>query len=335
MNTYILHLCVGVVALTAICPWHTPPAVAADDVHYSFDFNDGLIPASLEKVAFRYEDDPTQTITCDASGGELRIYDTASASCGLLLYPEQVCTDVHVFAVIDPVGLPSATHILHGRDMTSGEGLHGYGCYLFPVSTNNNVWLGLYKAVNGQLVFSTNYVAMANRGPYLLQLDVVDREQAGETPCTEFSARLTYNDGLESVSVAALDYGMMGNVGRFTSGRAAFGAFLHSDHCDRGWILDATFDDVTITGTPVGVAPLAGDLNADGLVNSTDLDVVRANWGQSVSPHLDGDADGDGFVGAADLDLVRANWGTTAAVPEPPVFHVWILGAALFFRRPR
>ena len=63
-----------------------------------------------------------------------------------------------------------------------------------------------------------------------------------------------------------------------------------------------------------------GDCNGDGYVNSSDLDVVRAHWGQSVSGAINGDLSGDGVVNSSDLDLVRGNWGATpgaSAVPEP------------------
>ncbi len=72
---------------------------------------------------------------------------------------------------------------------------------------------------------------------------------------------------------------------------------------------------------------IPGDLDFDGRVTTADLDLVRANWGESVSVGaLDqGDADYDGIVGKADLELVRANWGEVAnpppaAVPEPTLF---------------
>ena len=60
---------------------------------------------------------------------------------------------------------------------------------------------------------------------------------------------------------------------------------------------------------------LPGDLNSDRHVNSTDLDIVQANWGRAVTRFslLDGDPSGDGAVGSDDLDIVRANWG--AGVP--------------------
>jgi hypothetical protein len=64
----------------------------------------------------------------------------------------------------------------------------------------------------------------------------------------------------------------------------------------------------------IKVVPIPGDLNRDGLVNSRDLDIVRAWWGMSVAPGnlSEGDANGDGKVGSADLDLVRANWGASS-----------------------
>jgi len=66
---------------------------------------------------------------------------------------------------------------------------------------------------------------------------------------------------------------------------------------------------------------MPGDLNGDGRVDSEDLNIVRAFWGQVVEPRdlARGDASGDGTVGAADLDVVRAHWGIigASAVPAP------------------
>ena len=71
-------------------------------------------------------------------------------------------------------------------------------------------------------------------------------------------------------------------------------------------------------GTPAAEnspLPVTGDLDGDGQVGASDLDIVRANWGGAVTPGdlLHGDANGDGEVGAADLDVVRANWGLVVA----------------------
>jgi len=80
---------------------------------------------------------------------------------------------------------------------------------------------------------------------------------------------------------------------------------------------------------------IPGDATEDGFVGGDDLDIVRANWGQTVEvgDFAHGDLSGpggvvDGFVGGDDLDVVRANWGrdaihhvytppTAGAVPEP------------------
>ena len=65
----------------------------------------------------------------------------------------------------------------------------------------------------------------------------------------------------------------------------------------------------------IATAAIPGDLNGDGMVGGPDLDIIRANWGQSVvaGSLFDGDPSGDGTVGGADLDIVRSNWGQTAA----------------------
>ena len=72
---------------------------------------------------------------------------------------------------------------------------------------------------------------------------------------------------------------------------------------------------------------IPGDLDGDGQVGGSDLDVIRANWGQTVPPwsFADGDPSGDGMVGGADLDIVRANWGETA--PAASAIEVASVGA--------
>lgn len=71
-----------------------------------------------------------------------------------------------------------------------------------------------------------------------------------------------------------------------------------------------------VHGTPGRLDFLPGDADGDGLVGSSDLDIIRAHWGLAVTPgdRASGDLSGDGAVGSADLDLVRSQWG--AAVPQ-------------------
>ncbi len=86
---------------------------------------------------------------------------------------------------------------------------------------------------------------------------------------------------------------------------------------------------------------LVGDLDGDGFVGITDLNVVLSNWNQFVPPgDPAADPSGDGFIGIEDLNIVLGNWnaGTlppTSAVPEPATLMLLMLGGALSLSRPR
>ena len=60
---------------------------------------------------------------------------------------------------------------------------------------------------------------------------------------------------------------------------------------------------------------LIGDASGDGVVNGTDLDIVRDFWGQSDKWLYQGNLDMTGIVGGNDMDAVRGNWG--ASLPDP------------------
>ncbi len=74
----------------------------------------------------------------------------------------------------------------------------------------------------------------------------------------------------------------------------------------------------------ITVLRLNGDLNGDGYIGLTDLDIVLNNWNQNVTPgdYLAGDPSGDGYVGLDDLDWVLLNWNNGTQFPTPPAVDV-------------
>ena len=67
----------------------------------------------------------------------------------------------------------------------------------------------------------------------------------------------------------------------------------------------------TVTGGRVVPVLCDGDLNNDHTVNSLDLGVLLAHFGQSVTPHTSGDINGDGLVNSTDLGTLLSNFGNT------------------------
>jgi T5SS/PEP-CTERM-associated repeat protein len=89
------------------------------------------------------------------------------------------------------------------------------------------------------------------------------------------------------------------------------------------------------------IAALQGDLDGDGFVGISDLNIVLGNWNQNVPPADPlADPSGDGFVGINDLNAVLGNWnaGTPPAaesgtIPEPGALVLMGASCAVLLRR--
>ncbi|MDZ4819026.1 MAG: PEP-CTERM sorting domain-containing protein [Planctomycetota bacterium] len=103
-------------------------------------------------------------------------------------------------------------------------------------------------------------------------------------------------------------------------GGVGFGNFNANGNFDRTmWLTNLKFE--VIAQDEPGIE---GDLDGDGFVGQTDLNLILGNWGQDVPPGDPlADPDGSGAVGQGDLNQVLAGWGQgtppppIAAVPEP------------------
>ena len=99
---------------------------------------------------------------------------------------------------------------------------------------------------------------------------------------------------------------------------------------------------VDLTNRMLGIesGSLQGDLDGDGFVGISDLNIVLASWNQNVPPGNPlADPSGDNFVGIDDLNEVLGNWnaGTppnaSASIPEPASLTLLGIGGLAAMRR--
>lgn len=122
-----------------------------------------------------------------------------------------------------------------------------------------------------------------------------------------------------------------------TSNAGSFSATYTLNLSDED-IAGATGQILTLQLLGEVAASLAGDLDGDGFVGITDLNIVLAVWNSSQTPFDQADPSGDGFVGIQDLNIVLGNWnaGTPpgTAIPEPGVgILLGMAGLSLVNRR--
>ncbi len=106
------------------------------------------------------------------------------------------------------------------------------------------------------------------------------------------------------------DVGSEFGIGRFTLSDDAIGtwsmmvASTSGFRTFQGQINNGLFDLREI-------GPLTGDLDSDGFVGITDLNIVLSDWNKTIftgDPLQIGEISNDGFVGIEDLNIVLGNW---------------------------
>jgi hypothetical protein len=252
MNLHFRALIVFLVALIATLLWGPTNRAAGGDIHYLFDFNDGKVPTILDVSKYNLGDPPTASLTYSATSGRLQIKDTASKACGVGLSLHQEFTDTHLSTMLNlQGGFPGAVYYMMARDRNFLGHDSQYICGLQPAANRSEVALSIVKWVNGQQVYETDVYLKGSTGPYLMQFDVVDGVSATGQGYTDLTGELSTNNGTVTKDISVRDWGNNLGGDRIPSGEVSFGAALYTDHRNAGWILNGTFDDMSITATPV------------------------------------------------------------------------------------
>lgn len=124
-------------------------------------------------------------------------------------------------------------------------------------------------------------------------------------------------------------------------GRSTFGLFVEASSAgasdgvtwDNG---DIKIDQILVQSI-TSAAPIPGDLNGDGTIDSKDLDILVANSGKTMTGGASvGDINGDGVINQDDwalwqVDVANYNAGTSAA-PEPASVTLLACGAFALLR---
>ena len=107
------------------------------------------------------------------------------------------------------------------------------------------------------------------------------------------------------------------------------------DEDDMIYLVESLIEyDTNGDGTPDGQGTYQGDFNLDGVVNATDLQIMKGSFGNSGVGYADGNANCDIVVNATDLQILKGNFGSiAAAVPEPITLGLLAVGGAALLRR--
>ena len=222
----------------------------------------------------------------------------------------------------------------------------------FPGSSFGGVGFSLpapldFDATEAEIVFNAKLLANNDSPAIRLQLSDQDPDGAGDdfvfivdtadlntTDFTEIVIPLGSGTEDEALTTFGLLPGdMLQNFG-------LLGMQIQSEGDSATSRLNVEVESFVIREASAGIP---GDLDGDGFVGLSDLDIILGDWNENVPPGDDrADVSGpggvpDGFIGLDDLDEVLGNWnaGTppTVAVPEPATIALLSLGGMAMLRR--
>jgi len=203
-----------------------------------------------------------------------------------------------------PVTVTGVTYALTVNS-GSGDGDYPWGTVVdidadsAPSSKVFDKWIG-----------DTAGIANVNNASTTLTMPAADQEITATY--TDVLYTLTVNSGSGDGAYAA------GQVVAILADAAPGGKKFWLWTGDTSGIADVEAASTTLTMPAGSTAVTAtytylGDLNGDGFVGQTDLDIVLDDWGLPVPPaDPRADPSGDDFVGQTDLDHVLQDWGKSA-----------------------
>jgi len=162
------------------------------------------------------------------------------------------------------------------------------------------------------------FKAVPSAGTYDLELLIAEGDTFtganSATPYTITALQLADSDSLASGafhSGSIIQQTVSGFAGSNAADPGAFGgAIVNAEITYNRSGTPERYNATLFIAPDAGQTTCLGDATGDGTVNLADLNLVLANFGQSVPPNTSGDVTGDGQVNLADLNLVLANFGT-------------------------
>ena len=327
-------MCVALFAVIAM-------ALVAGQVNagvvYSEDFEDAGNPQPMTAAAFGWSTTWVNTHTATVTSGTNLPTDAVDAC---LPENENLSTIFQGHAVSSPTGTMDYTleADIYGNSLT-GFTDSSIGLSVAPIGAPSptDVWAdsGAWLTITNIGVWRLDARGIGGGGD-----GYVDFAEGGLDEVVNASIKLDFTANTVTGKIVG---STTGTISQTLSMDPALALTLQTVRLAVNDADEGVFDVDNIVITEGTSETLLGDLDDDGFVGGSDLDIIRSFWGQTVTPgnKLHGDPSGDGECAGDDLDLVRAHWGEgtppgPAGVPEPSALILLasgVIGVLLARRR--